>query len=185
MILKVCEHCGGEFEAKTARARSCRRFCSTACGQAFWYKANREKVNALGAAWRRANPDKVKANRRSYLVGNREKMNKSTAAWRKTWCAANPEKAKARNRKNALKRYGLSVSGFNALLAAQGGRCAICRTDDPGKRGWCVEHNHDTNEVRGIACSPCNIGVGHFRDDPEVMLRAALYVLLGGAHDPA
>lgn len=49
-----------------------------------YYAANREKARARNAAWRKANPEK----RRAYYLANREKVNAASAARYK----ANPEK---------------------------------------------------------------------------------------------
>lgn len=76
--------------------------------------------------------------------------------------------------------YGLTQAEFDALLAAQGFRCAICRTpNSAGAVGldWIVDHDHATKEVRGLLCEFCNIGLGRFRDDPEVLQRAAEYLV--------
>lgn len=78
--------------------------------------------------------------------------------------------------------YGLSLEQFEALLAAQGGRCAICRTDTPpgeGRKGvWNVDHCHKTGAVRGILCAWCNSGLGYMRDDPEALRNAIAYLEL-------
>lgn len=79
------------------------------------------------------------------------------------------------NRELQLKRYGLTVESFDALLASQGGVCAICAGPATG-RGWHVDHCHDTGRVRGVLCHQCNVGLGHFHDDP-VRLRAAVKYL--------
>lgn len=84
-----------------------------------------------------------------------------------------------------LRRYNMTPESFAALLKQQAGRCAICQTKEPGSRGWHVDHDHaccNTRKkscgkcLRGILCSHCNIGIGNFFDDPEI-IRAALEYL--------
>ncbi len=63
---------------------------------------------------------------------------------------------------NSLRyHYGISILEFDAMLEAQHGLCAIC-----DKSGL----------VRGLLCSPCNKGLGHFKDDSIVMRRALAYL---------
>lgn len=71
--------------------------------------------------------------------------------------------------------YGLSEAAFSSLLAGQGGRCAICGSDDWSKKP-CVDHDHVTGTVRGILCRKCNSGIGFLGDDPG-LVRAALQYL--------
>ena len=37
-------------------------------------------------------------------------------------------------------------------------------------------HDHTTGKIRGVICSACNIGIGHFDDDPDRLIRAAAYL---------
>ncbi len=53
------------------------------------------------------------------------------------------------------KTYGLSPAEYDALLARQGGRCAICRARPKSKR-LAVDHDHGSGAVRGLLCSRCN-----------------------------
>lgn len=53
------------------------------------------------------------------------------------------------------KTYGLDARGYKALLAAQGGRCAICRARPRSKR-LAVDHDHKSGAVLGLLCSRCN-----------------------------
>ena len=95
------------------------------------------------------------------------------------WLKDNPEKAAAKRRRARLKmKYGITVEDYDAMLVDQGGGCAICGATDPGEsRGYfCVDHCHETKEVRGLLCDACNLGVGKFNDDPDRLERAAAYV---------
>src|SRR5690606_16122139 len=53
------------------------------------------------------------------------------------------------------KTYGLTPAEYDALLEAQGGRCAICRARPKSKR-LAVDHDHGSGAVRGLLCSRCN-----------------------------
>lgn len=92
------------------------------------------------------------------------------------WTHANPDKVWLRNRKSLLRRYGLTLEAYNALLADQDFRCAICRTQEPGKMSWQIDHCHSSGRVRGLLCIRCNTGLGHFRDSPELLQAAKEYL---------
>jgi hypothetical protein len=74
--------------------------------------------------------------------------------------------------------YGLTVEDYDALLASQNGKCAICGSEFADKRvGFLhVDHDHETGEVRGLLCSSCNRGLGFFKDDPNLMRRGIEYL---------
>lgn len=89
-----------------------------------------------------------------------------------------PEEKARRDRDRYYQRtYGISHDEYDALLEAQGGRCAICR-NKPKKRRLAVDHNHKTGLVRGLLCSPaCNYKLLGRRDGkPEVFLKAYEYL---------
>ena len=85
-------------------------------------------------------------------------------------------------RKAHLSRYdGLTPTAFAAMLAGQGGVCAVCQGAETalrhGKvREFCVNHDHSDNKVRGILCSDCNRGLGLFADNPSRLRAAADYL---------
>lgn len=77
-------------------------------------------------------------------------------------------------------KYGCSVQYLTDLLEKQGWLCAICgRKLGFGKRGMHVDHDHETGAVRAWLCAPCNVGLGQFGDDPD-LLEQALRYLKGG-----
>lgn len=107
------------------------------------------------------------------------------AAKKRERYAADPEYRKRVRAANVKHRYDLAAVAFDALLAAQGGVCAICGAASGGSRGWHVDHDHSCCGpsracvacVRGILCGTCNVGIGHFRDDPDLLTKARAYLL--------
>ena len=57
-------------------------------------------------------------------------------------------------------------------IARQADACVICGDES----GLVVDHDHRTGRVRGALCQRCNMGLGHFRDDPELLELAAMYL---------
>jgi len=62
----------------------------------------------------------------------------------------------ARHETRVVKVYGLSPGDYARLYAAQGGVCALCRRATGATRQLAVDHDHETGEVRGLLCMPCN-----------------------------
>lgn len=83
-------------------------------------------------------------------------------------------------------RYGLTQEQFDAKLAAQGGKCAICKSDDPGPAGWQIDHDHACCDrpkrgcpkcIRDILCANCNKAIGMLKEDPVIIQAAHDYVV--------
>jgi hypothetical protein len=83
----------------------------------------------------------------------------------------NPDKAKDSH----LKKYGITLADYNAMLAQQNRACAICPRQS--SRTLAVDHCHVTGRVRRLLCNRCNVGLGNFDDDPVLVLSAAAYLL--------
>jgi hypothetical protein len=43
-------------------------------------------------------------------------------------------------------------------------------------RPWVMDHDHDSKTFRGWLCRKCNLGLGNFADDYELVLKAAGYL---------
>jgi hypothetical protein len=93
-----------------------------------------------------------------------------------------PEALKESRRKtrewNRLKATGFTPEDFQEKLAEQGGVCAICGTDNPGKLDFCADHDHANGTKRGVLCRKCNAGLGHFQDNPEIIAKAIEYLAI-------
>lgn len=73
-------------------------------------------------------------------------------------------------------KYGITPDEYDALLASQAGKCAICESTDHAATDWQVDHDHVTGAIRGLLCRPCNVALGLMRDDVDRMRRAIDYL---------
>ena len=84
-----------------------------------------------------------------------------------------------RRASNRLYLHGITDLQFQTLLFVQCGKCAICTEvfDFESKEtSPHVDHNHETNQIRGLLCNKCNRAIGLLKDDPEVLLAASDYL---------
>jgi len=77
--------------------------------------------------------------------------------------------------------FGIGLREYGQMLVAQGGKCAICRQEETEIRAGtvkalAVDHDHKTDQVRGLLCVACNTGLGKFGDDPVRLRAAAAYI---------
>lgn len=91
-----------------------------------------------------------------------------SACGQKAWRRANPEKARAKTRKDTRRRNGI----VGATGEARDGVCPICRRDG----ALVLDHNHSTGAQRGWLCARCNVGIGMLGDSPVALLAAAAYL---------
>ena len=89
---------------------------------------------------------------------------------------ANRDECLRRVRRTKLKRYGLTEADFAALLEKQKSLCAICASLMRPGRGTHIDHSHATGKVRWLLCNNCNVGIGHFNEDTDVMTKAMEYL---------
>jgi len=81
-------------------------------------------------------------------------------------------------RKNRLLSvYGITAQDYQDMLHNQDYSCNICCTHvSELKRALSVDHDHATGKVRGLLCSKCNVGLGHFNDSLELLSSAYNYL---------
>lgn len=87
-----------------------------------------------------------------------------------SWCRAC--RAEYRNANCRGKFRGVISDELLAGIKATVTECVICGNEEP----LVVDHDHKTGKVRGMLCNHCNRGLGHFRDDPELLEFAAQYL---------
>lgn len=151
----VCTDCRTEF-TWDHQAGAVRQRCDTCRTE-----RKRQSDRAKSKRWREANPDRA---RDAWNRSNRKRL-------------ADPEHLR-KKREDAMRRaYGIGADEFDALLARQGGVCAICQgaPNGPGSR-FHIDHCHASNVVRGLLCSKCNTAIGLMDDDPKRFAAAVEYL---------
>lgn len=72
-------------------------------------------------------------------------------------------------------RAKFTWAAIDAVCKASDDRCAICGVEET-KRYHALDHDHKTGRLRGILCHSCNVGLGHFKDDPALLAKAIAYL---------
>lgn len=121
----------------------------------------RQSVNTT--KWIKKNPERAK----EIQLRRRAREKNDPKAWRK--------------KKNRwLRKYGITIDQFDAMLAEQNGGCALCYRKSERLH---VDHDHETGRVRGLLCHQCNWYLGTIDADPEIMIRIALYRTTEGPYE--
>lgn len=78
-------------------------------------------------------------------------------------------------------RYKITQATYDEMREAQDYRCGICDRPENaslGRAGRLVlDHDHASGKLRAFLCPSCNMGLGMFKDDPDLMRKAADYAM--------
>ena len=139
------------------------------------YQRDPAKHRARADRWKAENPERYEKIQQAHQSNRRQERRVASAEWYR----ANRAEALASTRVRKLARYGLTPETYQDLSESQGHVCAICGSPyglESQKHPLYVDHCHKTGKVRGLLCSHCNAGLGHFRDNPELLMEAARYL---------
>jgi hypothetical protein len=118
--------------------------------------------------YRANNREKVRLNDRKYYKNNTESIKKRRLAY------------KPQNKNRYLKNtYGISIEDYKVLLTNQNNGCAICGSEDPKgfkAQSFHVDHDHETGQVRGLLCQPCNMAIGLLKENISTLSKAIMYL---------
>jgi 5-methylcytosine-specific restriction endonuclease McrA len=91
---------------------------------------------------------------------------------------AQSERCKTGQRNSRYKKlYKITVEEYDQKMLEQKGICAICpKHQSESKKKFAVDHNHKTNQVRGLLCDNCNRALGYFQDNPDLLDSGSVYL---------
>lgn len=75
-----------------------------------------------------------------------------------------------------LKAFGITRVEYEDMLNKQNGVCAICGNVNNDGSELYVDHDHLSGDIRKLLCSPCNLGLGNFRDSISNLEKAIQYL---------
>lgn len=175
---KLCSVCNKEFRAYRGQ-----KYCSPSCSRVGKNEVSRAEYNR-----KKDDPEYIQKRRQSYynhrqtsgfkktrqawIENNRDKLSR----YGLKYYYADPVRAKEKREKAKLKQWGLSIDDYERLVKAQGGGCAICKKPCSSGRKLAVDHDHKTGRIRGLLCSNCNLGLGKFFDNKELLRKAISYL---------
>jgi hypothetical protein len=90
---------------------------------------------------------------------------------------ATPERKLYTKKYDLKKRFNITLEQYNEIFDEQHGFCAICgKHQSKFNYALCVEHNHETKEIRGLVCKRCNIIIANCDEDINILLNAIKYL---------
>ena len=87
-----------------------------------------------------------------------------------------PYKCPKRHNRDLKRRYGITRRVYEAILKGQEYKCAICEKHVDECGPLVMEHDHETDVLRGACCGPCNAVLGFAKEDPEILRKAIKFL---------
>ena len=89
--------------------------------------------------------------------------------------AAKKKSYQAHERERRFKRkYGVTMENLVIMSLEQDNKCLICGREP--EKGLQVDHCHESGKVRGLLCFTCNVGLGMFKDNKDLLWSAIKYL---------
>jgi hypothetical protein len=183
METKVCSKCKveqavSEFYIAAKTKDGLRSDCKICQNKAATKYRNTTKGQEKSKAYQQNPENKEKANllrreRRLKTAGyktNEERQEQRQAQrreQRREHCNSEESIKLRRERERSYRykaAYGITLEEYDKMFEAQKGLCWICGNPQRSKLSehLCVDHNHETGEVRGLLCHTCNTTLGSY-----------------------
>lgn len=82
-----------------------------------------------------------------------------------------------------LRKFNLTVKEYESMVLDQCGLCAICGNPETAMhprtgqvQRLAIDHCHNSGKNRGLLCARCNKGLGHFKDNRDLLKNAIKYL---------
>ena len=120
--------------------------------------------------WRKSNPEKVSEQKKRHYEKYKEKACERS---RKHYA----ENKNQHRNSTMYRKYGITLEQYNKIREAQNYCCALCgKHEGDNKQGLVIDHCHKSTEVRKLLCTTCNVGLGMFKDNVDLLTKAIEYL---------
>jgi len=155
-MVKCCKHCN-ERKEETEFPK---------------YKLKHDKVGRIGVC-KKCYYERAKKYIYRWRKKHPEQQNAILKRYRNT-----SQHNKEYYRKRSLQLlYGMTLEQYNKIFDKQNGCCSICgKHQSECNKALSVDHNHSSNQVRGLLCNYCNRGIGIFNENIQSLNSAIEYL---------
>ena len=150
-----------------------------------YHEDNKERLNEYNRQYHAEHKEELDKKKREHYANNKKKFSKRAKKYRadnaeklkkakKEYNATHKKETKNRNLRNT---YGITIEQYEEMFNVQKGNCAICgKHQNEIKQPLNVDHDHKTNEIRGLLCNSCNKLLGDSNDNSDTLLNAIQYL---------
>jgi len=132
------------------------------------YEKNKETVIEKATLWKQNNVEKTKIHRKTYSTSIKGITSRKNASYKRL--------------------YGITLDEYQEIFKNQNYVCAICNKKESrsntieidGIKQLVVDHCHETNKVRGLLCTKCNLLLGYSEDSISILETAIKYLKENG-----
>ena len=171
-------------EDMTKECRVCKRTLPLLTGFHKWAvnkdgHKNKCKECAIKAVaeYTKKHPGQKKASARKYRETHKDNAYAAQKEWHKKHPEKKPEYAMNGYKRHLRVKFGITIQDYDDMYIEQGGRCAICGVhQSETQKRLCVDHDHESGNVRGLLCDRCNTSIGKFNDDINLLHNAIKYL---------
>lgn len=133
-----------------------------------WQKNNEERRKEITKRHYEKHKEKIRVKGREHYYKNKDQR----LAYSKQYKLKHIDKYKQYHR---IHRYNISAEQFELMNNLQDRKCYLCDGENKFKPLY-VDHDKIANKIRKLLCQHCNTGLGFFKDNIEVMLKAIQYL---------
>ena len=131
-------------------------------------KAYMKKYNAK---YRKENKEKLTEYNLKYKKDNSTELKEKRTEYEKL-----EHVKKLKIARKLRQRYGITAIQYDEMLKRQRYKCNICGKPHTEDKRLSVDHDHKSNNVRGLLCGDCNRGIGMFKDNINNLYKAINYL---------